>query len=64
MADSGTAKAAVGGALRVAKSCGVTDGELVLKAHDVDVVVTGEGVMVLNTSDFAEVVGCRLAEDE
>jgi hypothetical protein len=64
MADSGTATAAADGAIRVAKSCGVTDGELVLTAREVDVVGTGEDVLVLNGSDFAEVDGCGLVEDE
>lgn len=51
MADSGIANAAVDGCLRVARSCGVTEVELVLEACEVDVAGRLEDTLVLDGLD-------------
>jgi hypothetical protein len=64
MTDRGTAKAAVDGDLRLAKSCGMTDGELTLTGRKVDA-AGAAGALDLDgscTIGSAGLGGCGLAE--
>jgi len=66
IADRGTAKAAVDGGLRVVRSCGVTDDELMLTACGVDAGRIGEDAFAfeaLSPRGPAKLDRCGPAED-